>query len=234
MAHLPHHLHRDYNLPLAAGGNQDRSMRMRQRPALSAAALTQSLALPRLLSLLLLGTGLLLAMWVPLAGAPPPQGTLLGQPGLVRTFNPQLRQLESNIANRHTGQFEILLSQQDLDAELAWQLNRLKGKLPFHDAFIQPGDGALDAGGVVSLGPVSLPASVVLAVAANGCDPVVEIRQIAIGGSATPEWLKARADALMRQKLAEALDRGLGFCLTGVTFRPGQIVIDGRVEGKQP
>ena len=207
---------------------------MRQRPALSAAALTQSVALPRLLSLLLLGAGLLLAAGVPLAGAPPPQGALLGQPGVIRTSNPQLRQLEDNIANHRAGPFEIILSQRELDDELNWQLDRLKGRLPFYDAFVRPGEGALDAGGVVSLGPVSLPASVALVVTASGCDPVVEIRQIAIGGSATPEWLKARADALVRQKLAEALDRGLGFCLTGVTFRPGQIVIDGRVEGNQP
>lgn len=194
-------------------------------------ALPSQLSLPRLLCLLLLLSGALLATSVPLAGAPAPLGRLLGQPGVYRTNHAQLRQLEDNIAQGRAGPFTITLSQADLDAEVAWQIERLKGRLPVSGAFLQPGEGVLNAGGTLEVGPVAVPVGIELTVEAHGCKPTVGLRRIEIGGSSTPAWLKARADALVRQKLDEGLQRGLGFCLISATFRPGQIIIDGSVEG---
>lgn len=191
-------------------------------------------ALPRILNLFLLLAGLAIVIGVPLAGAPPPPPPLLGQPGVIKTFDPRLQQLERDIAAGHPKSFQITFTQADLDAEIAAQFRRLEGKLPVSGAYIQPGSGLLSAGGVLNLGPASLPARIELSVTAADCQPVVQIQTITVGSAETPGWLRARAEALVHSGVDEALRRGLGFCLEEVITAPGAITVAGRVEERQP
>jgi hypothetical protein len=186
------------------------------------------------LSLLLFILGITIVVGVPLAGAPPPPPPLLGQPGVIKTFDPRLQQLERDIAAGNPKSFQISLTQADIDAEVAAQFRRLEGKLPVSQAFVQTDLGQIRAGGVLSLGPASLPARIALSVSAADCRPVVEIRTISVGSGETPDWLRARAEALIHSGLDEALRRGLGFCLEEVNATPGAITIAGRVEEQRP
>lgn len=188
----------------------------------------------RSLSLLSLIVGLLIVVGVPLAGAPPPLPPLLGEPGVIKTFDPRLQQLERDIAAGNPRSFRITFTQADLDAEVDAQFRRMAGKIPVSEAFVQSGPGLIGAGGVLNLGPTSLPAHIGLSVSAASCRPFVEIRMLTIGDATTPVWLQARAEALVHSVLDEALRRGLGFCLEEVNATPGAITIAGRVEERQP
>lgn len=188
--------------------------------------------LPRALSLLLLAGGLSLAAWAPLAGAPPPPPPLLGQPGVIKTFDPRLQQLERAIAAGAAGSFRISMSQAEIDAELAAQLRRAGARAPISEALLRPGPDSLRAGGVLSIGPAALPASIDLTIGAAGCRPAVTVRSLAVGGAGTPGWLRERAAALVRSTLDDILARELGFCLEAISLREGEVTVAGRVEGR--
>ncbi|NTV65145.1 MAG: hypothetical protein HGA65_16675 [Oscillochloris sp.] len=203
-----------------------RLLRLPRRSAMRAPAHT--------LSLLVCVLSVAIVAGVPLAGAPPPLPSLFGEPGVIKTFDPRLQQLERDIAAGDARSFRITFTQADLDAEVDAQFRRLAGKLPVSEAFVQPGTDLISAGGILTLGPASLPARVTLHVTAIECRPVVEIRMLSVGDGTTPGWLQARADALVHSGLDEALRRGLGFCLEEVNATPGAITITGRVEEQRP
>lgn len=188
--------------------------------------------LPRALSLLLLAGSLGLAAWAPLAGAPPPPAPLLGQPGVIKTFDPRLQELERVIAAGQPGGFTIRMSQAEIDAELAAQLRRAGDRVPISGAALRPGPDVLSASGVLTVGPAALPASIALSVQAAGCRPAADIRSLTLGGGETPGWLRERAEALVRSALDDILARELGFCLEAVSLREGEITIVGQVEGR--
>lgn len=185
------------------------------------------------LSWLLLLTGCLITLAVPLAGSPPLPPPLFGRPGVILTFDPQLQQLERDIAAGRSHTFTIQMRQANIDAEIAAQMSRLGDSSVVRNGILHANDGTITAAGILDIGIAAVPVSFDLAVIPSTCTPRVEIRRFDVGDASTPGWLEDRAQAFVRKQIDAGLRRGLGFCVKQAEFREGEAMLSGWIEGGQ-
>jgi hypothetical protein len=188
---------------------------------------------PFRLAWLLLLVGCLVVVAVPLAGRPPTLPPIFGQPGVILTFDPRLQQLERDIATGRSDTFSLRLSQAEIDAEVAAQMERLGDSGAVREGRLRVNEGSLTAAGVLDMGFTAVPVSFDLEVTPAGCTPRVELSRFAVAD--VPGWLEERARAFVIHQVGVGLRRGLGFCVARAEFGDGEVLLEGwyEAEGRQ-